>query len=90
MTGAAMLALGLGSPSAAERVQAQLSVRVTVLPACVVSTASPGPSNQLFTCTHGERPMLAVDGAAAPPPPPRAAAADSARPRATKVVTLTY
>ncbi len=89
MTGAAMLALGLGSPAAAERVQAQLSVRVTVLPPCIVTTASAAPSNQLFTCTHGERPRPAADGAA-DPPPPRPAAADSGRPRPTKMVTLTY
>ena len=87
---AALSAAGLPTgPAAAERVQAQLSVRATVLPACIVTTASDGAAHARFTCTHGERPIVAA-GTSTAPPPPFAVAADPAGSGRTKMVTLTY
>lgn len=87
---AALLSLGVaGSPAAAERVQAQLRVEATVLPACTVTTASSHRSDQPFACTYGERPTLAV-GARSARPGPTAAVAQPGRSGDIKVITLTY
>lgn len=87
---AALPALTLAaSPAVAERVQARLTVRATVLPACTVTTAPLDPSNPAVACTHGERPTTA-DSATAPQPPALAASPQQPGPGAVKLVTLTY
>lgn len=87
---AALPALALAASSAAaERVQTRLTVRATVLPACIVTTAPHDPSNPAVDCTHGERPTTA-GSATASQPPALTAAPQQPGPGPVKLVTLTY